>query len=149
MKRLHISVGSADVEKSVAFYTTLFGSEPTTRRDDYAKWMLEDPRVNFVVDGKIQGEGVDHLGIQVEDAAELEAVTARLQQAEVGVTRQEATSCCYHVSDKTWAADPQGVPWETFLTHGEITTYGVGRDAAGAAPEAEMARAESGDACCG
>lgn len=148
MKRLHVSVSTDDMEKSVAFYSTLFGAGPTMEREGYAKWMLDDPRVNFVVDQKAGKQGVDHLGIQVEDEAELADVTARLDTAGEATMKQEATSCCYHVSDKTWSSDPQGVAWETFLTHGEVTTYGTSRAEAGALPE-EKAKAETPDACCG
>jgi catechol 2,3-dioxygenase-like lactoylglutathione lyase family enzyme len=148
MKRLHVSVGTTDMEKSVAFYSTLFGTPPTMERDGYAKWMLDDPRVNFVVDRKATGAGVDHLGIQVEDEHELADVTARLNDAGEDLVQQEATECCFHISDKTWANDPQGVAWETFLTHGEVTTYGVTREEAGALLEAEGQKVEKTDACC-
>jgi len=147
MKRLHVSVGTADIEKSVAFYATLFGSEPTMRRDGYAKWMLDDPRVNFVIDASNSGSGVDHLGIQVDTEGELAEVTARLTSAATPVSQQEATTCCYHVSDKTWSSDPQGVAWETFHTKGEATSYGVTRQEAGAVPEVQAPQRKA-DACC-
>lgn len=148
MKRLHVSVGTTDMAKSVAFYSSLFGAPPTMEREGYAKWMLDDPRVNFVVDHKVGREGVDHLGIQVEDAGELADVTSRLESAGEAGLRQQATECCYHVSDKTWSTDPQGVSWETFLTHGEITTYGISREEAGAVVEDESPKAGD-EACCG
>ncbi len=149
MKRLHVSVGTTDMDKSVAFYSTLFGVEPTMRRDGYAKWMIEDPRVNFVVDHKIASQGVDHLGIQVDSEDELAEVTERLAAA-TPISQQGATTCCYHVSDKTWSADPQGVAWETFHTKGEATNYGITRAEAGADAGAPAAAAKpEGDACCG
>ena len=149
MKRLHVSVGTTDMDKSIAFYSTLFGTAPTMERDGYAKWMLDDPRVNFVVDHKINSQGVDHLGIQVENEDELAEVTERLAAA-TPISQQEATTCCYHVSDKTWSSDPQGVSWETFHTKGEATNYGITRAEAGAEAEAlaEPTKSE-GDAYCG
>ena|SRR5690348_3350319 len=124
MKRLHVHVAVADLEQSVRFYSTLFAAEPSVLKHDYAKWMLDDPRVNFAISRRGGASGVQHLGIQVEDAVELSEVYARLQQAERPVVAQAATTCCYANSDKQWIADPQGVAWETFLTHGEATVYG-------------------------
>ena len=118
MKRLHVSLGVEDLEASIRFYSTLFGAEPTLRREGYAKWMLEDPRVNFVLDQKGAGRGVDHLGIQVEDETEL------LKNAGQGVDLLENNKCCYARQDKFWISDPQGVPWETFKTHELIEDYG-------------------------
>jgi catechol 2,3-dioxygenase-like lactoylglutathione lyase family enzyme len=124
MKRLHIHVSVADLEQSVRFYATLFATPPTVLKRDYAKWMLEDPRVNFAISKRGGAPGVEHLGIQAEDAAELAEVYDRLKQAERPVVAQSATTCCYAKSDKQWIADPQGIAWETFLTHGEATVYG-------------------------
>lgn len=125
MKRLHISLGVEDLEASIRFYSTLFGSEPTLRRDGYAKWMLEDPRVNFVLDQKGADRGVDHLGIQVEDEDELAEVSDRLKSAGQEVDLLENNRCCYARQDKFWISDPQGVPWETFKTHEIIEDYGT------------------------
>ncbi|MDJ0609729.1 MAG: ArsI/CadI family heavy metal resistance metalloenzyme [Kiloniellales bacterium] len=130
MKRLHVSLGVKDLEASIKFYQTLFGAEPTVRRPGYAKWMLDDPRVNFVLDEKCGTQGVDHMGIQVDEAAELEEVTARLKQAGEDILELEKTQCCFAVSDKSWVTDPQGVDWETFKTHGLTTDYGDARSAA-------------------
>ena len=124
MKRLHVSLGVEDLEASIRFYSTLFGAEPTLRREGYAKWMLEDPRVNFVLDQKGAGRGVDHLGIQVEDETELAEVSDRLKNAGQGVDLLENNKCCYARQDKFWISDPQGVPWETFKTHELIEDYG-------------------------
>ncbi len=126
MKRFHVHVAVEDLAQSVRFYSTLFASEPSVIKPDYAKWMLEDPRVNFAISQRGAAPGVEHLGIQVEDTAELQDVFARLGRAERPVIEEEATTCCYARSDKRWIADPQGVAWETFFTHGESTVYGSG-----------------------
>ena len=125
MKRLHVHVSVDDVVKSIQFYNTLFASEPTVTKDDYAKWMLEDPRVNFAISKRGSDTGIRHLGIQVEDRAELADVYSRLQRAEAPVLEEGATTCCYAKSEKSWIEDPQGVQWETFLTTGESTVYGA------------------------
>lgn len=146
MKRLHLHVGVADLEQSVGFYSTLFGAAPTVRKDDYAKWMLEDPRVNFAISTHTNAPGLDHVGIQTDDVAQLAEITARLMQAGAATFEQEATTCCYAQSDKTWVQDPSGLRWETFHTHGEATTYGA--DASIAA----MAKADvkpAAASCCG
>jgi catechol 2,3-dioxygenase-like lactoylglutathione lyase family enzyme len=124
MKRLHVHVAVDDIARSVRFYATLFAAEPTVLKPDYAKWMLDDPRVNFAISQRGRAAGLSHLGIQVEDAAELTEVYDRLQRAEAPVLDTGATTCCYAKSEKQWIADPQGVPWETFLTQGESTVYG-------------------------
>jgi catechol 2,3-dioxygenase-like lactoylglutathione lyase family enzyme len=124
MKRLHVHVAVKDLEASIRFYSELFAAEPTVRKPDYAKWMLEDPRVNFAISHRGAQPGVQHLGIQVEDRTELEQVYARLKGAERPVIEEGETICCYAQSEKSWIDDPQGVPWETFLTTGESTEYG-------------------------
>jgi catechol 2,3-dioxygenase-like lactoylglutathione lyase family enzyme len=125
MKRLHIHVGVDSLEKSIGFYSTLFGAAPTVAKDDYAKWMLEDPRVNFAISaGRHAAKGIEHLGIQVEDGDELAQVYSRLKAADAPVLEEGATTCCYARSEKSWIADPDGVVWETFLTHGDATVYG-------------------------
>jgi catechol 2,3-dioxygenase-like lactoylglutathione lyase family enzyme len=124
MKRLHVSVTVEDLQSSVDFYSTLFGQEPSVRRDDYAKWMLDDPCVNFAIDTNGEKAGVDHLGIQVSEGEELTEISARLNAARVDSSVQEDASCCYARGDKRWVEDPQGIPWETFRTKGESTVYG-------------------------
>jgi hypothetical protein len=124
MKRLHVHVSVENLEQSVRFYATLFASEPTMLKPDYAKWMLEDPRVNFAISQRAVSPGIEHLGIQVETETELAEVYERLDRAERPVLEEKATTCCYANSDKQWIADPQGVAWETFLTNGEATLYG-------------------------
>ena len=140
MKRLHVHVGVNDLDQSIRFYTALFASEPTVRKPEYAKWMLEDPRVNFAISARADGGGVRHLGIQVENAEELAEVYARLKQADGPMLEEGQTTCCYAQSEKTWIDDPQGVVWETFLTTGESTTYGGAEDPAPAATKSS---------CCG
>ena len=125
MKRLHVHVGVDDLDHSVRFYSTLFAAEPTVVKDDYAKWMLDDPRVNFAIStGRDDGKGVRHLGIQVENLDELGDVYGRLKAADRPVLEEGRTTCCYAKSEKSWVADPDGVVWETFYTDGEATTYG-------------------------
>ena len=124
MKRFHVHVSVGDLVESVRFYSQLFGAEPSVRKGDYAKWMLEDPRVNFAISQRGATPGVQHVGIQVENRAELEQVYERLQRAERPVLEEGATTCCYAHSEKSWIEDPQGVQWETFLTTGESTVYG-------------------------
>ena len=125
MKRFHVHVTVEDLAQSVRFYSTLFATAPTVSKPDYAKWMLEDPRVNFAIStGAGHGAGISHLGIQAEDEAELAEVYDRLAQAERPIVEEKAATCCYAQSTKQWIADPQGVPWETFYTYGEATVYG-------------------------
>jgi catechol 2,3-dioxygenase-like lactoylglutathione lyase family enzyme len=126
MKRLHVHVSVDDLATSIRFYNTLFAAEPTILKSDYAKWMLDDPRVNFAISERNGAPGIRHLGIQVEDRAELADVFARLQRADAPVLEEGRTTCCYAKSEKSWIEDPQGVQWETFLTTGESTTYGSG-----------------------
>jgi catechol 2,3-dioxygenase-like lactoylglutathione lyase family enzyme len=140
-----------DLDKSIGFYTSLFDSEPTVVKDDYAKWMLDDPRVNFAITTRGQRKGIDHLGIQVENEAELGEVYSRLQSAGAPVIEEGETTCCYANSEKSWIFDPEGIAWETFLTHGESPVYGsdfietAAQDSACCTPR-HKASADSG--CC-
>jgi catechol 2,3-dioxygenase-like lactoylglutathione lyase family enzyme len=133
MKRLHINVAVDDLTRSIGFYSTLFAAEPTVRQDDYAKWMLDDPHVNFAISSRGREHGVDHLGIQVESDTELRDLAARLKVAGEQTIDQEETTCCYAQSNKAWVNDPSGLRWETFFTFGQSTTYGEEE------PEAKMA----------
>jgi catechol 2,3-dioxygenase-like lactoylglutathione lyase family enzyme len=141
MKRLHVHMSVEDLDQSIRFYSTLFAAAPTVVKPDYAKWMLEDPRVNFAISTKAGGApGIDHLGIQVEDGEELQEIYGRLKDAEGPVLEEGKTTCCYAQSEKSWTLDPQGVSWETFLTTGESTVYGT------SAPRVEKLKPV---ACCG
>lgn len=149
MKRLHVHVAVENVTDSVRFYSALFAVEPTVRKIDYAKWMLDDPRVNFAISQRSVDAGIEHLGIQAETAEELREVYGRLQAAGRPVFEEGATTCCYAKSEKSWVADPQGIAWETFLTTGESTMYGerpdlppLGREAGCCTPETR-----NGDCC--
>jgi catechol 2,3-dioxygenase-like lactoylglutathione lyase family enzyme len=139
MKRLHLHVSVPDLAQSIQFYETLFGARPRVVKDDYAKWMLDDPRVNFAISQRDRAPGVDHVGIQVDSAAELGELATRLRAAGATTIDQEATTCCYAQSDKSWVNDPAGVRWETFYTFGEATSYG----------EDEPAEPATASACCG
>jgi catechol 2,3-dioxygenase-like lactoylglutathione lyase family enzyme len=124
MKRLHVHVSVSDLDESVRFYSTLFAAEPTVRKVDYAKWMLEDPRVNFTISRREKVTGIRHLGIQVEESSELTEVFGRIAHTRRPILEEGQTTCCYAKSQKNWVEDPQGVQWETFLTTGESTIYG-------------------------
>jgi hypothetical protein len=124
MKRLHVHVSVDDLETSMRFYSALFAVPPNVTKPDYAKWMLDDPRVNFAISTRAGTSGLDHLGIQVETPAELHEVYDRLKSADRPVLEEGATTCCYAQSEKSWITDPQGLSWETFLTSGESTVYG-------------------------
>jgi catechol 2,3-dioxygenase-like lactoylglutathione lyase family enzyme len=116
MKRMHVHVGVKDLDKSIAFYSALFATQPKVVKSDYAKWMLDDPRVNFAISTRGKQPGLDHLGIQVETQTELHEVYARLRQAGGTVIEQGQTACCYAQSEKSWIDDPSGIAWETLPT---------------------------------
>jgi predicted enzyme related to lactoylglutathione lyase len=126
MKRLHVHVAVDDLQRSIGFYSALFAAQPSVTKSDYAKWMLDDPRVNFAISTRGRQAGLDHLGIQVENKDELHEIYARLNKAGGNITEQGQTSCCYAKSEKSWIDDPAGISWETFLTSGESTDYGDG-----------------------
>jgi catechol 2,3-dioxygenase-like lactoylglutathione lyase family enzyme len=140
MKRFHVHVAVPDLSESIRFYSTLFGAEPAVHKDDYAKWMLDEPRVNFAISQRGNASGVNHLGIQVESDAELEAAHENLQAAGRGVVTEKGANCCYARSDKYWVTDPAGVAWETFHTLGSVPVYG-----SDTAPQA----CGTQGACCG
>jgi catechol 2,3-dioxygenase-like lactoylglutathione lyase family enzyme len=150
MKRMHLHVNVPDLTQSIAFYRTLFGTAPIVVKDDYAKWMLEDPKVNFAISQRGRTMGVDHIGIQVDSADELAELANRLKAAGADTLDQTATTCCYARSDKSWVNDPAGVRWETFFTFGEATSYG--EDDVPPAPPARTcggpARRAAARACC-
>lgn len=148
MKRLHVHVAVGDLPTSIRFYSQLFAAEPVVLRDDYAKWMLEDPRVNFAISLRGAEPGIRHLGIQVEDQAELQEVYGRLKRAEGPVLEEGETTCCYARSEKSWIEDPQGIQWETFLTTGDAAVYG--RDPVSEPlPNAVVGSSCGKQGCCG
>ena len=127
MKRLHVHVGVEDLDRSIHFYSTLFAAEPAVVKDEYAKWMLDDPRVNFAIStGQHAERGIQHLGIQADSLGELGEVYGRLKAADRPVLEEGRTTCCYAKSEKSWIADPDGIVWEAFFTDGDATTYGAG-----------------------
>ena len=124
MKRFHIHVSVDDLSKSIRFYSTLFGTEPSKVEADYAKWMLEDPRMNFAISTHRQPVGVNHLGFQVDSAEELRGMHSQLTAADARLIQEDGQACCYARSDKYWVTDPTGIAWETFHTLGSIPVYG-------------------------
>lgn len=156
MKRMHVHVAVHDLDKSISFYSALFDANPAVVKTDYAKWMLEDPRLNFAISTRGRPSGLDHLGIQVENMDELHEVYARMRKAGVIVVEQGQTACCYAKSEKSWIDDPAGISWETFHTTGESTDYGdstvervarMAREKSCCAP-ASAATPSSEAACC-
>lgn len=149
MKRLHVNLAVSDLEQSIRFYSTLFAAEPTVLKSDYAKWMLDDPRVNFSISTRNPDHGLDHLGIQVDSREELSEIAGRLDSAGAGVFDRGEAHCCYAHSHKAWVRDPEGLAWETFFTFGSSTTYGedrtIGTELANAKKQACCAPAEN---CC-
>lgn len=140
MKRMHVHVSVENIANAIGFYAALFTAQPSVVKDDYAKWMLDDPRVNFAISTRGREPGLDHLGIEVEDQDELQDVYSRLRKAGGDVVEQGATTCCYAQSEKSWIDDPAGISWETFLTSGASTNYGDSFDR-----EARIAHQK---ACC-
>lgn len=124
MKRFHVHVAVADLDSSIRFYSSLFGAQPAITKDDYAKWMLDDPRVNFAISRRGDTPGVNHLGIQVESDEELLEMRSRLSEADAPVVEQANAACCYAASNKHWVQDPQGLAWETFHTLSAIPVFG-------------------------
>lgn len=153
MKRFHVHVAVADLEQSIQFYSTFFNTEPSVKKDDYAKWMLDDPRINFAISTRGREPGLDHLGIQVEDANDLKEISLRLKTAQQPILEQEQTTCCYAKADKAWVHDPQGIAWESFYTTAAATTYGEDADfqteskSACCAPEMESVSVQIGKKC--
>jgi catechol 2,3-dioxygenase-like lactoylglutathione lyase family enzyme len=147
MQRLHVHIGVQDLDTNIRFYTSLFGAEPTMVKDDYAKWMLDDPRVNFAISTHSGKVGLDHVGIQAESADELNDIETRLNAAGIAGEAQVGTACCYARSDKYWTLDPQGIAWESFLTLGSAPTFNE-------APEEQSASgccvpSIGNEGCCG
>ena len=149
MKHFHVHVSVDNLDASIRFYSKLFAAQPAVRQQDYAKWMLEDPRVNFAISTRRQPIGVNHLGFQVDSSEELRGLHAQLQAADAQLIQENDQPCCYARSDKYWVTDPTGIAWETFHTLGSIPVYGedtaVFNHGAGIVPQSQTA---AGKACC-
>ena len=142
MKRMHIHVGVSDLEQSIDFYSNLFGAKPAKIKDDFAKWMLEDPRINFAISTRSGKTGVDHLGLQVDEESELEEIRDRLTAADMSVFNEGETACCYARSDKSWVEDPAGIAWEAYQTMEDVKLF------AGETPSCDMTNTNQ-TGCCG
>ena len=129
MKRLHIHIAVNELAESIKFYSTIFNASPSKEYEDYAKWDLTDPAVNFAISKRGHSSGINHLGIQVDSEEELEEIAQRLDKADISSSKQKGTSCCYAHSNKHWALDPQGIAWESFHTLGEIAVFSEGTKA--------------------
>lgn len=138
MKRLHIHIAVDDLDRNIHFYSALFQSEPTVHEADYAKWMLDDPRINFAISSRGRKPGLDHLGLQVESTAELDGVEQGLAAAALPVAAQKQAACCYAQSDKYWTVDPQGIAWEAFHSLDTIPMFG----------EDQVVQLEPAPTCC-
>lgn len=157
MKRFHVHIAVDDLQKNVRFYSAMFGVAPTVEKPDYAKWMLDDPCINFAISQRGAAAGLNHLGFQVESDDELKSLRARVVSAEIQARDEAGANCCYARSDKYWVQDPQGIAWETFHTLGEIPVFG--EHAATAAPAqagccvpetpVKFAPRPKNNACCG
>jgi catechol 2,3-dioxygenase-like lactoylglutathione lyase family enzyme len=147
---MHVNVSVTDLEASIGFYNALFAAEPSVLKEDYAKWMLDDPRINFAITTRGENKGIDHLGIQVEDKNELDEVYTRLQTAGAPILEEGETTCCYANSEKSWIFDPEGLAWETFLTHGESPVYGsdVAKSAGSACCTPQQKQVASSESSC-
>lgn len=150
MNRFHVSVGVANIERSVAFYTTLFGTGPAVLKDDYAKWMLDDPRLNFSIseNSKSRKGGINHVGLQTDTTAELQDIQARLDNAGQDTFEQPDAECCYARSTKTWVRDPDGVAWESFVTHENITHYGNDLEPDASDQGGKCCKVKTAEPCC-
>lgn len=158
MKRLHVHVSVPELDRGIGFYRKLFGSEPAVIKADYAKWMLDDPRVNFAISTRHATYGINHLGLQVDSAEELAALRGQAEAADLAVVDEPGASCCYARANKHWLQDPAGVPWETFHTLEQIPVFGAApekasaetcaRDAGVCCPVSEQSESKAA-ACCG
>ena len=157
MKRFHIHLGVEALDESIRFYSALFGAEPVKRKPDYAQWLLDDPRVNFAISTRVRKNGMDHLGIQVEEEDELTQLRERLKAADMAVAEEGETVCCYARSDKLWIQDPAGIPWEAYRTMEDAQLFSGQPDQAQSAcckPETKgtsdcCAPSEKTAGCCG
>lgn len=140
MKRFHVHVAVPDLAQSISFYSRMFGAEPDVAKTDYAKWMLEDPRINFAISARGAATGVNHLGFQVGSEEELSALRDQAEQADLAAVEEAGAACCYANSNKHWITDPAGIPWENFHTLGEIPVFG--------AAEEQSSETPSDSVCC-
>lgn len=140
MKRFHVHIAVENLEESVKFYSTLFGTQPIKQKSDYAKWLLDDPRVNFAISARGRAAGLDHVGIQVDEDAELDEIRQRLKKADMKVAEEGETTCCYSEADKTWVIDPSGVAWEAYRNMADAEIFGK---------DQSLNSKESSKACCG
>jgi catechol 2,3-dioxygenase-like lactoylglutathione lyase family enzyme len=148
MKRLHVHISVENIDDSIHFYSGMFGAAPTVAKPDYAKWQLDDPRMNFAISQRGAPVGLDHLGIQVESEGELAQMQQRLDALQPGVEKEADTACCYARSDKYWLTDPSGIAWETFHTLDTIPTFGASKTAGAAAAASGAAHSPVQAACC-
>ncbi len=149
MKTFHVHIKVKNLQENIDFYSALFAAKPAVQKADYAKWMLQEPRVNFAISQNEEETGIEHLGIQTGSREELQEVYGNLEKAKGAIFEEGECSCCYSKSEKSWIKDPQGVEWEAFYTHGETTVYGEGRNAKAVLKETpkqeqeELVKAES------
>jgi catechol 2,3-dioxygenase-like lactoylglutathione lyase family enzyme len=148
MKRFHVHVSVADLNDSIRFYSQLFGSEPAVQKSDYAKWVLDDPRINFAISTRRQPVGVNHLGFQVDTDEELRGMQAQLEAADAKMIQEDEQPCCYARSDKYWVTDPTGIAWETFHTLASIPVYGEDTAVFQHGASTVPAPAEAKSSCC-
>jgi len=146
VKRFHVHVAVTDLDKSVRFYSAVFGVEPSVVKPDYAKWMIDDPRINFAISARGEKAGVNHLGFQLDSDEEFKTLHAQLAKADAGLVEEIGANCCYAKSDKYWITDPAGIAWETYHTLGSIPLFGA--DGPGACCTPESAGAATTSACC-
>lgn len=150
MKRFHVHVAVEKIGDSVKFYSTMFGTAPAVLKRDYAKWMLDDPRINFAISSRGRASGVNHLGFQLESTEDFEAMRGQLQRADAGMVQQQGVACCYARSDKYWVTDPAGIAWETFRSLGNVPLYGEDTETAqdGACCVPAPSASPEGRKCC-
>lgn len=149
MKRFHVHVGVRNLDDSIRFYTGLFGAEPTVRKADYAKWMIEDPRINFAISQREGRVGVNHLGLQADSTDELASIRAQFAAASASVVDEPGANCCYARSDKHWVADPQGIAWEGYRTLSEIAYFDGEAETAASAGSCCAPTPAGASGCCG
>ena len=154
MKRFHVHVSVTDLSQSIGFYSKLFGAEPSVTKTDYAKWMLDDPRINFAISTREGKAGLNHLGFQVDSDEELKQLREQARNADIAAVEEPGAACCYAKSDKHWIEDPQGIAWETFHTLGDTPVFGspavkVEQASACCVPKVGASPAKVQSACCG